>query len=373
MIEALHAAFAEAWGWDQTPFRLLHFTTTRMVLGFLTAFLAMIFLGPRAIRALHQRGVRDRPRDYGVTDAGSKRGTPTMGGLILIATLLGSSAIWCNIQARPVALLMMATLFFAGLGALDDAMKLRAKNSDGGLSRGLKMLAQAGFGVLFAVLVLHDATSPFDPAMRTLLHLPGVPNDVLAPPDLGWFYGVFIVFVFLGVSNAINFADGLDGLAVVPSVMTALVFGVYAYMFSHSWFAAKVDYPSVAWMNEVTVFSACFLGGGLGYLWFNAYPAQVFLGDTGSMAIGGALAAMAVLAKAELLFFVAGGLFVYEFLSVLIQDYIGIKRLGRRLFLRAPAHHSWQHRGVSETKVVVRFWIVSFLLAVVSLAALKMR
>ncbi len=186
-------------------------------------------------------------------------------------------------------------------------------------------------------------------------------------------YGTLIVLAFLCISNAINFADGLDGLAIVPACLVVMVLGVFAYVFSHEKFADLVHFAHVPTMTEAAVFAAAFLGAGIGFLWFNSYPAQVFMGDTGSMAIGGTVAALAVLTKTELLFILLGGIFVYEFISVFIQDYIGIQRVGRRLLLRAPAHHSFQHQGVAETKVVLRFWIVSFLLALLSIATLKLR
>ena len=374
MIDAIYLALEGRFGLSETPLRLVHFTTTRMVLAFLTSFLLVYALSPRVIALLYRRNIRDTSRDVlGKNYAASKSGTPTMGGLIIIIALASSSLLWCNPNRRPVSLLLMALVFYGGIGLVDDLLKVRNRGSDSGLSRRGKLVLQALFAALFAALILSDGTSPFTPEVRSSLFLPGVPTAVIAPPDLGLFYFPFVVLAFLGIANAINFADGLDGLAILPSCLVALVFGVFAYMFSHAGFAKTVDFPHLVWMNEVTVFSAAFLGAGLGFLWFNAYPAQIFMGDTGSMAIGGTLAAMAILTKTELLFLIVGGVFVFEFLSVFIQDYIGIKRVGRRLFLRAPAHHGYQYRGVSETKVVLRFWVVSFVLALVSIATLKFR
>lgn len=373
MIPQLYEWLRDSLGLERTPVRLLYFTTTRMVLAFLTAFAITYFASPRIIATLYRRKIRDRSRTISGTWAQSKSGTPTMGGLLIIAALVGSALIWCDPTARPVALLLLTTLVYGSIGALDDYLKIVRGGADHGLSRSGKLVLQTAFAVLFAILVLGDGTSPLPPEIRTQLFLPGVPVGFLAPPDLGLFYGVFIVLAFLGISNAINFADGLDGLAIVPACLTALVFGVFAYMFSHHWFAMKVDFPTVDSMNEITVFSAALLGAGVGFLWYNAYPAQIFMGDTGALMLGGVLAAMAVLTKTELLFLIVGGVFVYEFLSVIVQDLLGIRFLGRRLLFRAPAHHGFQHRGVAETKVVLRFWVVSFVLALVSVATLKMR
>ena len=325
--------------------------------------------------------------------------TSTMGGLIVIASILVSAALWCNPRATygptPVAadtasqqeviadkpetlasavpLLFMTLLFFGGVGAVDDYLKVKRGGADAGLSRRVKLVLQGVFATLFAILVLSDGSSPFPDGVRDQLYLPGLPPGIVSPPELGVFYAGLIIIAFLCISNAINFADGLDGLAIVPSAMTVLVAGIFAYFFSHGTLASMAKFEHLEGMTEVAVYAAAFLGASVGFLWFNSYPAQVFMGDTGSMAIGGTIAALCVITKTELLFLIAGGIFVYEFLSVFIQDVVGINRVGRRLLLRAPAHHAFQHQGVAETKVVLRFWIVSFLLAVLSLATLKLR
>jgi len=378
MIDLLYLQLRDAWELHQTPLRLLHYTTFRMVLAFLTGFLVVFLISPRVIATLYRRGMRDQVREYDRTFSQSKLGTPTMGGLIIIAALFVSSLLWCNPSrsgdlASAVPLLMMTVLFFGGVGAVDDYLKVKRRGADHGLSRSAKLLLQGTFATLFAVLVLGEGSSPFPETVRDQLYLPGIPASIVPPPELGVLYYGLVIMAFLCISNAINFADGLDGLAIVPSGMTALVFGIFAYVFSHATLAHAAGFEHLEGMTEVAVFAAAFLGAAVGFLWFNSYPAQVFMGDTGSMAIGGTLAAMAVLTKAELLFFLAGGIFVYEFLSVFIQDVIGIRRIGRRLLFRAPAHHGFQHQGIAETKVVLRFWIVSFLLAMLSIATLKLR
>lgn len=384
MIDMLYQAFKDAWALDETPLRLVHFTTTRMVLAFLTAFGVTYLISPHVIKTLYKRGMRDQVRQYGKEFSQSKAGTPTMGGLIIIAAILGSAALWCNPRktgsaagmsdlASAVPLLFMTLLFFGGVGAVDDYLKVKRGGADSGLSRRMKLLLQGVFASLFAVLVLSEGTSPFPEGIRDQLYLPGLPPTAVPPPELGVLYFGLIIAAFLCISNAINFADGLDGLAIVPSGMCALVCGVFAYFFSHAALASAAQFAHLEGMTEVAVFAAAFLGAAVGFLWFNSYPAQVFMGDTGSMAIGGTIAALCVVTKTELLFLLAGGVFVYEFLSVFIQEVVGIRRLGRRLLLRAPAHYAFQYQGVAETKVVLRFWIVSFLLAVLSLATLKMR
>ncbi|MEE2713462.1 MAG: phospho-N-acetylmuramoyl-pentapeptide-transferase [Planctomycetota bacterium] len=384
MIDMLYLAFKSSWGLDETPLRLVHYTTTRMVLAFLTAFAITYAISPRVIKELYKRSMRDQVRDYGKEFSQTKSGTPTMGGLIIIAGILTAAALWCNPRktgsaagmsdlASAIPLLFMTLLFFGGVGAVDDYLKVKRGGADSGLSRRMKLLLQGGFASLFAVLVLSEGSSPFPDGVRDQLYLPGLPPKIVPPPELGVLYFGLIVVAFLCISNAINFADGLDGLAIVPSGMTALVCGVFAYFFSHATLASATQFAHLEGMTEVAVFAAAFLGAAVGFLWFNSYPAQVFMGDTGSMAIGGTLAALCVVTKTELLFLIAGGVFVYEFLSVFIQDVIGIRRIGKRLLLRAPAHHAFQYQGVAETKVVLRFWIVSFLLAVLSLATLKLR
>lgn len=383
MIDVLYLWLKDLHALDTTPLRLVHFATFRMVLSFLTAFLVVFLISPRVITMLYKRGMRDRVRNYDSAASQSKTGTPTMGGLIIVGGVLVSSLLWCNplprtmangvVHPSPMPLLLMTVLFFGGIGAIDDLLKVTRGSSDKGMSRKLKLLLQFAYGTFFAMLVLADGTSPFPAAMRTELYLPGIPPSFIGAPDLGILYYPLVVLAFVAISNAINFADGLDGLAIVPSALAVMVLGIFAYVFSHEALAATARFAHVPTMTEAAIFAAAFLGAGIGFLWFNSYPAQVFMGDTGSMAIGGTVAALSILTKTELLFLILGGIFVYEFCSVFIQDYIGIGRIGRRLMMRAPAHHQFQHMGVAETKVVVRFWIVSFLLALISLATLKMR
>jgi phospho-N-acetylmuramoyl-pentapeptide-transferase len=339
-------------------------------------------VSPKIIAILYRRGMRDQVRTYDENFSASKSGTPTMGGLILIGAVMISVVLWCNplpyaskaygTLPSPIPLLVMTLLFFGGIGALDDVLKVRRRGADAGLSRRVKLGLQVSYAILFSILISSDGTSPFPEAVRTILYLPGIPANAISPPTLGILFIPFVVLTFVCISNAINFADGLDGLAIVPSACVVLVFGVFAHIFSHEMLARITASPHLPHLTEVAVFAGAFVGAALGFLWFNSYPAQVFMGDTGSLAIGGTCAAMAVITKCELIFLIAGGIFVYEFVSVFIQDAIGIRRIGRRLLFRAPAHHGFQHLGIAETKVVLRFWIVSVLLAIISIATLKL-
>lgn len=379
MIDWLYLTFRDAWELNLGPLRLLHFTHSRMLLAFLTSFVLVWWWTPHVIKQLYRRGIRDRVRDYDATFCQSKAGTPTMGGIVIVGALLVSTSLWCNPivrveggPANPIPLLVMALIFFSGIGALDDWLKVRAGNADGGLSRKFKLLLQTVFALLFAGLMMNGDTSPLLPAARTELYVPFLPPYV-DNPDIGWLYYPLIVFAFLGISNALNLTDGLDGLAIVPAGLTLFVFGVFAYFFSVEALAATVRFEHIETMAEVVVFCCAAFGAAIGFLWYNAYPAQLFMGDTGSMALGGTIAAVAVVTKTELVFLIAGAVFVWNFLSVLIQDSVGIRRVGRRFLFRAPMHHGFQHRGMPETKLVVRFWILSLVLASISVATLKFR
>jgi phospho-N-acetylmuramoyl-pentapeptide-transferase len=348
--------------------KLATMTSIRAIAAFLTAFLIVWSLGPKVIAGLYRRGLRDRPRDYLDAWAFSKSGTPTMGGILIVLGMLTAALVWCDLSSPPIPLLLLATTFFAGLGALDDILKTRRRSSDGGLGRRFKLVSQGLFGLFFALIILNAGTSPFSPDERCRLYIP------LLTPILGWQpglgeigYGTLILLAFIAISNAVNFADGLDGLAIVPAAFSVAVYGIIAYILGKTLLADTAPFAPHPWMEELSLYCCAVLGAATGFLWFNGYPAQVFMGDTGSLSLGGTLAALAVLTKQELLFLLLGAVFVLEFVSVLIQDGIGIARIGRRIFYRAPVHHSFQHQGIAETKVVLRFWIMSLLFALVAL------
>ncbi len=349
--------------------RLFDYLSFRTVSVAMTTFLISLLLGRLLIPALHRRRMRDVVEEYGIVDVSTKRGTPTMGGLIIILAVISGYFLWCRLDS-PFAWVGLGALgWFGTIGFLDDWLKIRGGGGSHGLSQGAKLLLQTLFAAGFAWWLLSQA-SPLPEDLRTRLFLPFMKTPVL---DLGWFYGVFIVFVMLAVSNSVNFADGMDGLAVVPAAVAFMVLAVFAYVIGNEVHSAYLQFDYILGAGELTVLSGAVIGASLGFLWYNFFPAQVFMGDTGSMALGGLLGAEMVMLKQEVLFVIVGGVFVLEGASVLLQEKVGIRLLGRRLFYRAPIHHSFEHRGVAETKVVIRFWIVALILGFIGLISLKIR
>lgn len=351
-------------------FRLVDYISVRAIAAAITAFLLTIVIGRYLINQLYYRKMRDVVRDYGVMSVNDKRGTPTMGGLLIAGSVFLSVTLWCNPINVFVALSMLALVWFTAIGFVDDLLKIRNQDSDNGLSQKTKAALQAAYGIVLGAVCVIPSLSPFEPGTAGLLYLPMLKMPVA---DLGWLYLPFIVLTVLAISNSVNFADGLDGLATVPASFVAAVYGVFAYVIGNTIYSGYLKFFYMPGVWELTVVCAAVFGAGIGFLWYNAYPAQIFMGDTGSMALGGLLGTIAVLLKQEFLFVLTGGVFVAEAFSVLIQEKIGIRWLGRRIFYRAPIHHTYQYRGLAETKVVVRFWIVSALLALAGLATLKIR
>lgn len=350
--------------------RLVSYISFRSGIAFLTSFLISLYFGRRVITILYRKDFRETSRE--VTDAviQDKRGTPTMGGLLIILAILTSSLLWSNLANLFVVLSLAAIIWFGLIGFMDDRGKLMGRSSEAGLSRSVKLLAQGLFGLGLGLIIYSKGFSPFPEDMVHNLYVPFYKPPVM---NLSWFYVPFCIFVILSIANAVNFTDGLDGLAVVPSSTTIAVYGVFAYIIGNSRFSDYLLFQTIPGTGELTVLCAAGIGAGLGFLWFNTYPAQIFMGDTGSQALGGLIATIALIVKQEMLFLIAGGIFLAEAVSVLLQDRVGIARIGRRLFYRAPLHHSFQFRGIAEPTVVVRFWIVSIILALMSLLALKIR
>lgn len=355
---------------DATLVRLLRYVSSRSILAFVTSFGLSVIFGRKVIHWLYRKGFRDTVRNYGIISVNDKRGTPTMGGLLIIGTSAVSTLLWCDPFNRFVQMLWFCGIWFALLGYVDDRAKIKYRDSDKGLSRAAKYALQGAYALIFGLLFLHPDTSPLPSGLASQLFVPFHKYPLV---DLGWFYLIVIVLMVIYAANAINFADGLDGLAIVPTIFVLIVYGVFAYLFGHAGYASYLLYDFLPGAGEVTIFCAGLIGAAVGFLWFNAYPAEVFMGDTGSIFLGGLVGTIIILLKQELLFFVAGGIFTAEIASVIIQDWIGIQRIGRRFFYRAPIHHTYQYRGWSEPKVAIRFWIVSGLLAVLSLATLKIR
>ncbi len=303
----------------------------------------------------------------------NKAGTPTMGGVPMIVGIALSSLLWCRLD-KPVVWMVLAVLLGHGLiGFYDDWKKLTERSSDGLSGRG-KILGQLGIG--FGVFGYGYLSG----VIRPELPLPFLKDTAVdfaelwagAPDSLGWLYVCLAVFILVGASNAVNLTDGLDGLAIGPVMTSAATYGILAYVAGHAVFSSYLSVPYVDGASELTVMALAMVGAGLGFLWYNAYPAQIFMGDVGSLALGAALAALAVLTKHELLLALVGGIFVLEAASVILQ--VGSFKLrGKRIFAMAPIHHHYEKQGWSEPKIIVRFWIISILLALVALSTLKLR
>ena len=350
--------------------RLIDYLTFRAIAAALTAFLLTILLGGRIIEGLYRRGMRDVIRDYGGLSNEGKGGTPTMGGLIIILSVFTGVILWCDLANPFISPALLAFLWFGGIGAADDYLKCRHQDSDRGLSQRTKTLAQGGFGLLLGAICLYAPFSPLPHALASKLYLPMFKNPVV---DLSWAYVPFVALTVYAIANSVNFADGLDGLAIVPVSFVAVVYGVFAYVIGNTIYSRHLLFFYLHGSGEVAIVCAAIFGAGVGFLWYNAYPAETFMGDTGSQALGGVLGTIAVLLKSEVLFLIVGGIFVAQAFSVLIQEKIGINWIGRRIFYRAPLHYTFLYRGVGETKVVIRFWIASGLLALIGLATLKIR
>jgi phospho-N-acetylmuramoyl-pentapeptide-transferase len=349
--------------------RLLDSISFRAIGGAITALLFTILFGDRIILGLYRKGSRDTKRSFDFAVAGT-RAPKTYGGPLLVAAILSSALLWCQLHEGFVLLSLAAIVWFAALGSIDDYLKVRHGTSDRGLSESAKLVLQCLFAFLFGLLYVLPATSPLPPGLATQLYLPFVKTPVV---DLQWGYVPFIMFTVVAIANSVNIADGIDGLAVVPSAFAVAVYGVFAYVASHARIAEFLIFPFMPGAGEVAIICCIVFGACLGFLWFNSYPANVIMGDTGSMALGGLLGTVVVLVKQEFLFLLVGGVFVGEALSVVIQEKFGIRWLGRRFFRSAPIHHHFQALGLADTKIVIRFWIVAGILALLGLATLKIR
>jgi phospho-N-acetylmuramoyl-pentapeptide-transferase len=349
--------------------RLAEYLSIRAIAAALTAIILMLIVTPRFIWYLHERGVVDQWRDTGVPSAFDKVGTPVMGGTVMIGCIVVGTLLWCNLASRYVLTVLAALLWFGAIGLVDDLAKWRTGSGNSGMTEAMKLLLQGTFAAGLVAL-LASPYSPLPPSQAAALYVPFVKYPVAR--SMALYLPFVFVFVML-VGNAVNITDGMDGLAIVPSVFVVGVLGFFAYIMGNAIWARYLFYPFLKDAGELIVFCAAFAGAGIGFLWYNAYPAQIFMGDAGSLAIGGCIATLSVLLKQEALFLILGGLFVLEAATSQIQDKIGIRWLGRRIFYRAPFHHQMQHTGLAETKVVIRLWIVSGMLALAALATVKLR
>lgn len=357
---------------DQLPFlNLLKYLTVRIGLALFTAWIVCLAMGSRFIRWIQARQGRGQPirEDGPEGHLLTKRGTPTMGGLMILAGVTVATLLWADLTNVYVWVVLGVTLGYGLLGFIDDFAKV-TKQTSAGLSGSQKLFFQFLIaGIAVAILILLAPRSPSTPGLETSIAFPFFKALLL---DMGWFYIAFGAFTIAGFSNAVNITDGLDGLAVVPVMMASAAFGLIAYLVGNFVFAEYLQVHFVPGSGEVAIICAALIGGGMGFLWYNAPPAKIFMGDTGSLALGGALGAIAVTTKHEIVLGIIGGLFVIEALSVMIQ--IGYYKLTKkRVFLMAPIHHHFEKLGWAESTIVVRFWIVAALLALVGLATLKLR
>jgi len=342
---------------------VFRYITFRSIGAAVTAFLIMVLFGPFFIRTMRRLQIGQVVRDDGPATHLAKQGVPTMGGLLIIAAITVGTLLWARLDIMLVWLGVFIILFYGGIGFIDDYRKIKKNNSKGLSAKGKLVLQLFGAAVVGLCIYLH-------PGFDGHLSFPFFKN---LRPDLGWFYVVFAVLVIVGSSNAVNLTDGLDGLAAGPTVVTAAVYLVFSYLAGHVVLADYLQLPYVAGSGELAIFCGTIVGACLGFLWFNAYPAQMFMGDVGALALGGALGSIAIIIKQEFLLAIVGGIFVMEALSVIMQ--VGYFKLtnGKRIFLMAPFHHHFEKKGWHEPKVVVRFWIVSIILGLFAIATLKLR
>jgi phospho-N-acetylmuramoyl-pentapeptide-transferase len=346
------------------PFNVFRYVTFRTAGAFLTALVISMILGAPLIRKLEGMRARQVVREDGPQTHLKKAGTPTMGGILILTAVAAATLLWAQLTNRFIWLALLATLAMGAVGFVDDSLKLKRATSTG-LRPRQKFAWQILIGLLVGAYLYLVPTDPF----TTKLAIPFFKRWV---PELGLVYIPFAMLVLVGCSNAVNLTDGLDGLAIVPTLMAAATFTLFAYVAGHAAIARYLQVIFVRGASELPVFAAALVGACLGFLWFNAHPAQVFMGDTGSLALGAALATVALVTKNELILVVAGGCFVVEALSVIIQVF-WFKRTGRRVFRMAPIHHHYELNGLPEPKIIVRFWIVSFVLQVIALTTLKLR
>lgn len=362
MLYNLLAPLAE----DFQVFNLFRYLTFRSGGAMMTALIICFIIGPGMIRWLRAKQKQGQPirEDGPESHLLTKQGTPTMGGLMMLLSVFISTLLWADLTNDYVWIALFVTGGYGLLGFMDDYLKVTKRNTKG-VSGKMKLAAQ--FGIAFAACywVQHVA----DASIETHLAIPFWKSLLI---DLGWFYIPFVLVVIVGASNAVNLTDGLDGLAIVPIMIAAGCFALISYLVGNQVFSNYLQIVSVPGSGELAVFCATIIGAGLGFLWFNAPPAMVFMGDTGSLSFGGALGAIAVITKHELVLAIIGGLFVLEAVSVIIQV-ASFKLTGKRVFRMAPIHHHFEKKGWAEPTVVIRFWIIAVILAIIGLSSLKLR
>ncbi len=345
-------------------FQVFQYLTFRSILGVMTALAISMLVGPTMIRRLDNHQIGQSVRDDGPESHLTKSGTPTMGGALILVAIAISTLLWSDLSNAYVWLVIFVTGFFAAVGWVDDYFKVIEKDSRG-LAARWKYFWQSAAGLAVAFYLYTMVDNP----VATTLYVPFFKNFAW---QMGPLFIVLTYFVIVGASNAVNLTDGLDGLAILPAVMVGSALGIIAYLTGNSQFSEYLHIAYVAGAGELAIFCGALAGAGLGFLWFNTYPAQIFMGDVGALALGAALGTVAVIVRHEIVFFIMGGIFVLETVSVILQV-ASFKLTGRRLFLMAPIHHHFELKGWPEPRVIVRFWIITVMLVLFGLATLKLR
>jgi phospho-N-acetylmuramoyl-pentapeptide-transferase len=346
-----------------SAFNVFRYITFRTIYASLTAFVVCFMLGPWMIRKLSRMQVGQYIREDGPQTHIKKAGTPTMGGTLIIVSVAASCVLWADLADPFVWIVLLVLLGFGAIGFIDDYLMQVKKRSKGLSARG-KILLQTGLALVVGYLLV------MNPGFTTQVTIPFFKR---LTPELGWWYVPFAAFVIVGASNAVNLTDGLDGLAIGPTIIAAVTYMIFAYVAGHVKIAEYLQINYVTGCGEIAVFCGALAGAGLGFLWFNAYPAQVFMGDVGSLSLGGSLGTVALITKQEILLVLVGGLFVIEALSVIFQVAYFKMTKGKRIFRMAPLHHHFELKGWPEPKVIVRFWIIAIALALISMSTLKLR
>jgi phospho-N-acetylmuramoyl-pentapeptide-transferase len=345
-------------------FAVLQYITVRGIFSVLTALIVSLIIGPTLIKKLNDRQIGQIVRDDGPETHFSKAGTPTMGGVLILVSISFSTLLWSDLANHYVWALLLVTLSFGVIGWADDYRKVFEKNS-AGLSPRWKYFWQSVIGGAAAVFLYFSAGGPNETAYI-------VPFFKDVALELGGLYIVISYFIIVGFSNAVNLTDGLDGLAILPTVLVGGALGVVAYVAGHNEFSAYLNIPNIVGSGEVVIFAGALVGAGMGFLWFNTYPAQIFMGDVGSLSLGAALGVMAIVSRHEIVLLIMGGIFVAETASVILQV-ASFKLTGKRVFRMAPLHHHFELKGWPEPRVIVRFWIITVMLVLFGLATLKLR
>lgn len=345
-------------------FAVLQYITVRGIFSILTAMAVSLLIGPWIIRRLNYHQIGQVVRDDGPESHFSKAGTPTMGGVLILVSIAISTLLWSDLSNHYVWTVMLVTVAFGAVGWVDDYRKVFEQNTVG-LSARWKYFWQSLIGLAAAIFLYYSAQSP----VETQYIIPFFKDVAI---DVGVLYIVITYFMIVGFSNAVNLTDGLDGLAILPTVMVGGALGLIAYLAGHSEFSTYLNIPNVSGSGEVVIFAGALMGAGLGFLWFNTYPAQIFMGDVGALALGASLGLMAVISRHEIVLFIMGGVFVMETASVILQV-ASFKLTGKRIFRMAPLHHHFELKGWPEPRVIVRFWIITVMLVLFGLATLKLR